>query len=136
MPRLSQWMARTAFVYLLLGFTVGALLLGNKGIPLHPMLWSWLPAHIEFLLMGWIVQLTMSMAFWILPRFWAKPARPRENFATASFFLLNLGIWLVVAGTTFQFGRGALLAGRFVEFGSVALFGVQAWGRIISREGN
>ncbi len=56
MPRLSQWIIRTAFIYLLLGFTFGALLLAHKGVPLHPALWSWLPAHIEFLLMGWIVQ--------------------------------------------------------------------------------
>lgn len=135
MPRLSQWMVRTAFVYLLLGFTVGALLLAHKGVPLHPMLWSWLPAHIEFLLLGWIVQLTMGVAFWILPRFWEKPARPRENFALAAFVLLNLGIWLVVAGTTFQLGRGPLLAGRLVELGAVVLFGVHGWGRIVSREG-
>lgn len=128
-------MVRTAFVYLLLGFTVGALLLAHKGVPLHPMLWSWLPAHIEFLLLGWIVQLTMGVAFWILPRFWEKPARPRENFALAAFVLLNLGIWLVVAGTTFQLGRGPLLAGRLVELGAVVLFGVHGWGRIVSREG-
>jgi cbb3-type cytochrome oxidase subunit 1 len=135
MPRLSQWMVRAAFGYLLLGFTVGALLLAHKGLPLHPILWSWLPAHIEFLLLGWIVQLAMGVAFWILPRFWEKPSRPRENFALAAFVLLNLGIWLVVAGTTFQLGRGALLAGRVVELGAVVLFGVHGWGRIVSRTG-
>lgn len=72
MPRLSQWLIRTALIYLLLGFTLGALLLTHKGIPLHPALWSWLPTHIEFLLMGWIAQLTMGVAFWILPRYWKK----------------------------------------------------------------
>ena len=60
MPLLSQWMVRTALIYLILGFTFGGLLLTHKGIPLHPSLWAWLPAHIEFLLMGWIVQLTMG----------------------------------------------------------------------------
>ena len=128
-------MVRTAFVYLLLGFTVGALLLANKGVPLHPALWGWLPAHIEFLLMGWIVQLTMGVAFWILPRFWQKPIRPRETLALTAFLLLNLGIWLVVGGTTFQLGRWTLLAGRVVELGAVVAFGVQAWGRVVSREG-
>lgn len=128
-------MVKAAFVYLLLGFTVGALLLGNKGVPIHPMVWSWLPVHIEFLLLGWIVQLTMGMAFWILPRFWQKPARPRENFAVAAFILLNVGIWLVAAGTTFRMGQAVLLAGRVVELGAVVLFGVQAWGRIVGREG-
>jgi hypothetical protein len=135
MPRLSQWMVKAAFVYLLLGFTMGALLLMNKGVPLHPALWGWLPVHIEFLLLGWIVQLTMGVAFWILPRFWEKPARPRANFAVGAFVLLNVGIWLVVAGTTFRLGREVFLAGRVVELAAVVLFGVQAWGRIVSREG-
>lgn len=135
MPRLSQWMVRAAFVYLLLGFTVGALLLAHKGAPLHPALWSWLPVHIEFLLLGWIVQLTMGVAFWILPRYWQKPRRPRPMSAQIAFGLLNVGIWLVVAGTTFRAGRWALLAGRTVEMSAVLFFAHHAWTRIVSREG-
>lgn len=135
MPRLSQWIIRAAFIYLLLGFTVGALLLSHKGVPFHPALWSWLPAHIEFLLMGWVVQLTVGVAFWILPRYWTKPRRPNEIYAQIAFVLLNLGIWLVVAGTTFRAGRWVLLAGRVVEVGAVTFFALHAWKRIVSREG-
>ncbi|MFZ1396524.1 MAG: hypothetical protein WAS33_06495 [Candidatus Promineifilaceae bacterium] len=135
MPRLSQWIIRTAFIYLLLGFTFGALLLAHKGVPLHPALWSWLPAHIEFLLMGWIVQLTMGVAFWILPRHWKKLHRPKEIYAQIAFFLLNIGIWLVVSGTTFRAGRWVLLAGRVVEVSAIVFFALHAWKRIISREG-
>lgn len=135
MPRLSQWFVRAAFMYLLLGFTVGALLLAHKGLPLHPVLWSWLPAHIEFLLFGWVVQVTMGMAFWILPRYWQKPRRPKEGYAQIAFILLNLGIWLVVAGTTFRAGQWFLPAGRAVEMAAVAFFALHAWRRIVSREG-
>lgn len=135
MPRLSRWMIRAALAYLLLGFTFGALLLAHKGVPLHPGLWAWRPAHIEFLLWGWIVQLTMGMAFWILPRYWQKPRRPNERYAQIAFVLLNLGIWLVVAGTTFRAGSGALLAGRAVQLGAALFFARHAWGRVVSREG-
>jgi cbb3-type cytochrome oxidase subunit 1 len=135
MPRLSQWFVRAAFMYLLLGFTVGALLLAHKGLPLHPVLWSWLPAHIEFLLFGWVVQLTMGMAFWILPRYWQRPRRPKEGYAQIVFVLLNLGIWLVVAGTTFRAGRWVMLAGRVVEVGALVFFALHAWKRVVSREG-
>jgi hypothetical protein len=135
MPRLSQWIIRTAFVYLLLGFTLGALLLTNKGVPLHPVLWAWLPVHIEFLLMGWIVQLTLGVAFWILPRYWTKPRRPNELYARISFVLLNLGIWLVVAGTTLRAGREALIAGRGLEIAAVVFFALHSWKRVVSREG-
>jgi hypothetical protein len=136
MPRLSQWMIRTAFIYLLLGFTFGALLLAHKGVPLHPALWGWLPTHIEFLLIGWIVQLSMGVAFWILPRYWQKPRRPKEGYARAAYLLLNLGIWLVVAGTTFRAGHWVLFTGRLGEVGAVVFFVLHFWRRIVSREGN
>ena len=53
MPRLSQWYVKLSFGYLLLGFSFGALLLAHKGQPLHPALWNWLPAHIEWLKKGY-----------------------------------------------------------------------------------
>ena len=133
MPRLSQWLVRTALIYLLLGFSVGALLLAHKGIPWHPLLWRWLPAHIEFLLMGWVVQLTMGVAFWILPRFWQRARRPWEGFVYLAWLLLNLGIWLVVAGTVLGTGRWLLWAGRAAETGAIMAFIVHSWPRIMSR---
>jgi cbb3-type cytochrome oxidase subunit 1 len=135
MPRLSQWMIRTALVYLLLGFTVGALLLANKGVSITTQLWSWLPAHIEFLLMGWVAQLTMGVAFWILPRYWKPPRRPNETYVQITFVLLNLGIWLVISGTTFRLGEWLLFAGRAAECGAVLLFAFHGWRRVVSREG-
>ena len=46
MPRLSVWFIRSALLYLLLGFTLGGLMLWNKGLPIHPVLWRLLPAHM------------------------------------------------------------------------------------------
>ncbi|MDX1417065.1 MAG: hypothetical protein R3293_22865 [Candidatus Promineifilaceae bacterium] len=135
MPRLSQWIIRTAFIYLILGFTVGGLLLVHKGLPLHPILWSWLPAHIEFLLFGWIVQLTIGVAYWILPRYWTQPRRPNPQLALIAYLLLNIGIWLVVAGTTLRAGPWTTAAGRAAEMGAVIFFAFHAWKRIVSREG-
>ena len=49
MPRLSRWFIRCALIYLALGFTFGALMLFNKGVPFYPALWRLLPTHVEFL---------------------------------------------------------------------------------------
>ncbi len=132
MPRLSQWMIRAALLYLLLGFTFGALLLTHKGLPFFRIfwLWGWLPAHIEFLLFGWIVQVTMGVAFWILPRYWEKPHRPKTTYAQLAFMLLNLGIWLVVAGTALRMGRMVAVVGRGVEIAAVISFIWHFWPRI------
>lgn len=134
MPRLSQWAIRAAFLYLLLGFSLGALLLAHKGLPLHPMLWNLLPLHIEFLLFGWVVQLTLGMAFWILPRYWEAPRRPRAWAAVLAILLLNSGIWLVVGGA-FGGTRWALFAGRVLEVTAVLFFALHAWRRVVGREG-
>jgi heme/copper-type cytochrome/quinol oxidase subunit 1 len=130
MPRLSIWFIRSALVYLALGFTFGGLMLFTKGIPAFPILWILLPAHIEFLLTGWTVQLVMGMAFWILPRLHAAPKRGNEKIAWSAYLLINAGMALVVLAAYIPGGQWLLLAGRAAQAGSVALFALQAWPRV------
>lgn len=133
MPRLSRWFVRSALGYLLLGFTLGALMLGNKGIPLSPALWRLLPAHMEFLLIGWVMQLALGIAFWMLPRFLGGAPRGSETGARAAFVLLNLGIWLVALGTVFAAPAVVRFVGRAAEVAAALAFGLHIWPRIISR---
>ncbi|MEZ4614036.1 MAG: hypothetical protein R2867_00780 [Caldilineaceae bacterium] len=93
MPRLSIWLVRAALCHLFVGFTIGALLLAHKGIPFAPWLWRLLPAHMEFLLLGWTLQLAMGVAFWILPRFYTT--RPRSWLVWLAWAALNSGVLLV-----------------------------------------
>lgn len=97
MPRLSCWFIRSALVYLGVGVLAGGLILSAKGYP-AALGWSWLllPAHIEVLIVGWLIQLTLGMAYWILPRLDGAGNRGRLVLAWASLVMLNLG----VAGTT------------------------------------
>jgi hypothetical protein len=135
MPRLSQWYIRASYGYLLLGFTFGALLLAHKGQPLHPALWSWLPAHIEWLLVGWVAQLTLGVAFWIMPRFWVTPRRGNTTGAYLALGLLNAGIWLAALGPVLKLGPWALVAGRSLELAAVVAFAHAIWPRVVGREG-
>lgn len=128
MPRLSVWAIRAALLYLVLGFTIGALMLWNKGAPLHPMLWRLLPAHIEFLLFGWTVQLARGVAYWILPRFQAARGNPRLAWLALS--LLNLGV-LVISAAPFMAAPGITsLFGRMAEIAAGVAFALHAWPRI------
>jgi hypothetical protein len=126
MPRLSVWALRASLLYLLTGFSIGALLLANKGQPFWPLIWLLLPAHIEFLLVGWMVQLAVGVAFWILPRF-PGGSRGNESLAGVSILLLNLGVLLVAFQGIFSL---FLLLGRFCEAVSGFLFIWLAWSRI------
>lgn len=128
MPRLSIWMIRTALLHLLLGFTIGALLLANKGVLIHPFLWRLLPIHIELLFLGWTLQLALGVAFWILPRF--QNARPRAGLAWAAYGLLNLGIALVAASVFFLSTPALVFYGRLAEVGAAVAFALHAWPRV------
>lgn len=126
MPRISVWSLRAALLHLLTGFTLGALMLANKGQPFWPQAWGLLPPHVELLLVGWTVQLALGVAFWILPRF-PGGSRGNESLAAASLILLNLGVVLVALQGTHTI---LLPAGRFFEALSGILFALHAWGRV------
>lgn len=127
MPRLSCWFIRSALLNLLVGISFGSLLLFHKGILFYPLLWRFLPLHIELLLVGWLVQLVMGVGFWIFPRF--QRSRGREGSAWLAFVLLNLGVWL--AGIGPMMGLAYLTSsGRLLESAAALAFAWHAWPRI------
>lgn len=128
MPRLTVWYLRSALTYLALGFTVGMLMLANKGVPYYPGVWRLLPTHMEFLLMGWTAQLAFGVAFWILPRF--RTERGNVRLAWAAWALLNAGVLLVGVGPLLGFGGVSTLLGRLAEAGAALAFAIHAWPRI------
>ncbi len=128
MPRPSVWLIRSALIHLALGFTFGGLLLWNKGMPIHPLLWRLLPAHMEFLLIGWTVQLAMGVGYWIMPRFYAYRGDVRPVWL--AFVLLNGGVWLVGMSGTLAAPSWVILAGRACELGAAAAFAAHTWPRV------
>ncbi len=130
MPKLSIWAIRAALLYLALGFTFGALLLFHKGVPISPLLWQLLPAHIDFLLFGWTVQLVMGVAYWILPRFSREPKRGNRSLAWTAVVLLNLGVLLAGLGPALSAPSVVTFVGRGAEFGATLAFAAHAWPRV------
>ena len=130
MPRLSVYLIRTALLYLAAGFTFGGLMLVNKGLPFAPALWRLLPAHVEFVLVGWTVQLAMGVGFWILPRFIRGPARGDERPVWLAYVLLNFGVVSVSLGQWLEWPGFILFLGRLAEVLSVAAFAAHAWPRV------
>jgi hypothetical protein len=77
----------------------------------------------------------MGVAFWITPRFWARPRRGRTTGAYIAFVLINVGLWL--AGASFVFGWSIwwLVFGRILQVAALITFAVHLWPRVVSREG-
>lgn len=127
MPRLSVWFVRASLVHFLLGLFFGALILAQKGISFYPPVWNLFPLHVEFLLTGWLVQLAMGVAFWIIPRFSNGSPRGPVGLVWLSFALLNAGILI----TALQFWHpNALFIGRVTEVCATILFIIGSWWRI------
>lgn len=130
MPGLSRGLVRTSLLYLLAGFTLGALLLIEKGLGHRSVLWRTLPAHREFLIFGWVVQLTMGVAYWILPRFSRGPPRGNVAAAWSAYGLLNLGVLLVAVDPLLELAPVLTVVGRACEAAAALAFGLHAWPRV------
>jgi hypothetical protein len=130
MPTLSVWFVRTALAYLAVGFLAGAILLINRGVPLGAPVARLLSLHIEFLLIGWMVQLALGVAFWILPRFRTGPERGREGPAWFSYAVLNLGVVTAGIGPLMGFTSMAPLLGHTAQGIAAGAFALHAWPRV------
>ncbi|MBX3048129.1 MAG: hypothetical protein KIT46_06075 [Anaerolineales bacterium] len=128
MPRFSVWGIRLALLYFLVGITFGAILLVNKAFPLHPALWALLPLHIDFLLIGWIVQLVFAVAYWIFPRFRSEPKRGRPQLAWAALAALNLSLALLAAASL-ALEPAWQLPARGLQVAAAGLLAASLWGR-------
>lgn len=129
MPVWSVRLQRAAFVWLIAGFAAGALLLAAKGLG-WALPWShWLPVHTELLLVGWMLQFTMGVAYWMLPKHARGPERGPDGPIRTAFLLLNAGVLLAAAGQSHHAGALAT-AGRALELLAVAAFVSNAWPRV------
>jgi len=129
MPKLSRFFIRTSLLYLLIGFTFGALILANKGISFAPAVWALLPVHIEFLILGWLTQFALGVAFWILPRMGSEAPRGDERWSWVSFVLVNLGILLNCFSPYLSLSWLGLLA-RALQAAGFAAFLFGNWRRL------
>lgn len=92
MPRISVWFVRTALLHFTLGATAGAWRLaasGTSGWRAPALLHMY---HIEGMLLGWVCQLALGVAVWILPFSDRVSADPR---LWTGWVGLNGGIVLV-----------------------------------------
>lgn len=130
MPTPSRWMIRLSLLYLLAGILMGAVMLVHKAYFLHPAVWMLLAVHIEAMIFGWIIQLTLGTAYWMLPRFLEGPKRGNPLLAYMMVAVLNLGILMVMADPLLTLQFPLRLLGRGLEFTAVVFFIILHWNRI------
>jgi hypothetical protein len=126
MARISVLFVRASLLHFAVGATVGAWGLAAKSGFWPPFPWSIRSLHVEVMLIGWVCQLAVGVALWILP-FSGGVSEDRRFWA--AWLLLNGAIALVVLGR-----GGAVLvlwfAGRACELCAGGLLGWGLWPRL------
>jgi heme/copper-type cytochrome/quinol oxidase subunit 1 len=124
-------MVRAALLHLGIGFTIGALMLYNKGNPINPSIWRLLAAHMDFVLLGWTMQLAMGVAFWIMPRFSGEQKYGSQRLAWVALILINVGIFTVALSPCGDTAADVMvLAGRMAELLAAIAFVIHIWPRV------
>jgi heme/copper-type cytochrome/quinol oxidase subunit 1 len=129
-PRLSRWFIHASLAYLIAGFSLGGVMLTLKALARYDGMARLMAPHVEFLLIGWTVQLALGVAFWILPRFEGGASRGVVRYAWLAFVLLNVGVILAALAPISGAAAFMRLAGRFAEAGAAVAFALHAWPRI------
>ena len=129
MPRVSQWLIRAALLQLLSGAILGAGYLVFKAEGWIPTIVTHLGTHQEEMLVGWMVQLVMGVAYWILPRVAEQAPDESARVMWLVFWLLNVGVLVASLGTDPLLPSWLLLVGRLAETVAVVLFARHAWYR-------
>jgi hypothetical protein len=96
--------------------------------------WAWLPAHGDALLVGWLLQFGVGMAYWIFPRI--AGSRGSERPVKLAFALLTLGLvmgaglptlWLFLPAQTWM--RALMPVGFVLQAMALGLFLLNLWRR-------
>lgn len=129
MTRLARAMAACALAHLLLAGAAGAVLLTHNAVWIDAGLRRWIPAHVESMLCGWLLQFMLAVGYWILPRRGHAHQRGRRAAAVAGAVLLNGGVMLVWASA----GAGSadiLVVARAAQAAGIALLAWHFWPRV------
>lgn len=124
MPALSRQMIRGAFLNLWFGFGFATLLIAWKSKPdtFPNEVGGWILAHVDLLLVGWMVQLAMGVAYWIFPRLpETRSERGRYPFAYSAAFFLNLGVWCYTFGVIQAWGW-LQVVGLLAQVGAIGAY--------------
>ena len=120
MSKITVWFVKMSLIYLVIGVTVGWLILLFPG-------WAgvYFPIHAHINLLGFVSMMIFGIGYHVFPRFSGRPLYS-EKLATAHFWLANVGLpGMVYFWSKYRHGGGEWA--REVTWGFSALFAIGAY---------
>jgi hypothetical protein len=143
MPPIARAYVKASFAYLIVAFLLGALMMLDRWLNVSRWLKVVYVSQLHLLMVGWITQLAIGVAYWMFPRFLKEQdPQPRgsDRLAWSVFICLNAGLLLrLIVEPFYLMGPrpwlAALVALSGVLQALAALgFGWLIWGRIRAME--
>ena len=143
MPPFARTFVRLSFAYLIAAFLLGALVMLDRWLGFSRWLRVVYLSQLHLLVVGWLTQLAIGVAYWIFPRLLKQQdPRPRgsDRLAWIVLFCLNAGLLLRFLFEPFQLLGSRPWLAAVVAFGGVLQavavlgFGLLIWGRIRAME--
>lgn len=136
MPPLVRWYVKSAFVYFALALFGGLMLAVQTAFDLPFDVPALGPVYFHLLMVGWVTQLIVGVAYWMFPKQSADNPRGSEALGWAIYITLNLGLALRVVGEPLAAARPESGAGWLLAISAILqliagwLFVGNTWGRV------
>jgi heme/copper-type cytochrome/quinol oxidase subunit 1 len=136
MTPLVRRYVKTSFVFLLLGFALGAIATVQVNLRGGAVAWPLVTAHAHLILVGFVLMLIFGVATWMFPRPVKDDPRYRPRLGEAIYWLLTVSTIVRTAG---ELGSamagvrgGSLLAalGGLGQALAAVLFVANMWTRV------
>jgi hypothetical protein len=143
MPPIARTFVKASFLYFLVALLLGALMMLDRWLAFSRWLGAVYMSQLHLLVVGWITQLAIGVAYWIFPRFLKEQdPRPRGSDTLAWLVLISLNAGLLLRFLIEPFylmgpkpWMAALMALSGVLQALAAVgFGWVIWGRIRAME--
>jgi hypothetical protein len=143
MPPIARTFVKAAFIYFVFAFVLGALMALDRWLGFSRWLRVVYLSQLHLLVVGWITQLAIGVAYWIFPRFLKEQSphpRGSDSLSWAVLITLNAGLLLRFFIEPFYLmgpkpWMAALLALSGVLQALAAVgFGLLIWGRVRAME--
>lgn len=137
MPQIVRVFIKAALVNLVLALAVG--LISVAGPLFHISLPGTLPVYFHLLMVGWVTQLIIGVAYWMFPRYSKEEPRGPERAAWIILILLNAGLALRAVGEPLLSSDVRAIAGMLLAVSAALqlaagwLFIAMVWPRVRER---
>jgi len=136
MPILSRLHVKTAMLYFLAGIVIGGLMMTGKWIDVPSWVWLLRQTHVHLLTFGWITQLIIGIAYWMLPRLTRFEPRGNELVNWAVFVTFNAGLLMRVVFEPLHLNQPSpafgllLFTSGWLQVAAGVLFVANTWRRV------